>query len=75
MTADRAKRILRALEWRYVDLQRELNRVARTKYKSGDVWKWFSGKRSIPLAVAVFLRLKLRSAIETRTILRATWGR
>ena len=75
MSPKRATLILGVLGWRHADLRRKMNRFARTKYKSGDVWKWFSGKRSIPLAVAVFLRLKLRSAIETRTILRATWGR
>jgi hypothetical protein len=66
MKAARARRILRALGWRYVDLQRELNRVARTNYKSGDVWKWFAGVRGVPLAVAVFLRMSVALAIERR---------
>jgi len=68
MSPQRAKRILRVLGWRYVDLQRELNRVARTSYKSGDVWKWFAGVRGVPLAVAVFLRMRVRIAVMTRRL-------
>jgi hypothetical protein len=70
MTPQRAKRILRALGWRYVDLQREMNRVARTNYKSGDVWKWFSGVRDIPLSAAIFLRMQVRVAVLKRRLLR-----
>jgi hypothetical protein len=68
MTPQRAKRILRALGWRYADLQREMNRVARTNYKSGDVWKWFSGTRAIPLSAAIFLRQQVRVAILKRRL-------
>ncbi len=70
MTAARARRILRALGWRYVDLQRELNRTARTSYKSGDIWKWFSGTRRVPLGVAIFLRLSVKLAIERQRSIR-----
>jgi len=66
MSPERARRILRALGWRYVDFQRELNRVARTKYKSGDVWKWFSGVRGVPIGAAIFLRMSVRLAAERR---------
>jgi len=66
MTAARARRILRALGWRQVDLQRALNRIARKSYKSGDVWKWFSGVRHVPLGVAIFLRLSVRIAVLER---------
>jgi hypothetical protein len=68
MTPQRAKRILRVLGWRYVDFQRELNRVARTSYKSGDVWKWFSGVRAIPLGAAIFLRQQVQVAILKRRL-------
>ncbi len=47
---------------------RELNRVARTAYKSGDIWKWFSGVRDIPLSAAVFLRQQVRVAILKRRL-------
>ena len=75
MTPQRAKRILRALGWRHVDLQREMNRTAGTRYRSGDVWKWFSGKRGVPLAVAVFLRVTVQKNIATRHLLRALYDR
>jgi len=70
VTTVRARRILRTLGWRYVDLQRELNRTAHTSYKSGDVWKWFSGTRRVPLGVAIFLRLSVRIALLERQIRR-----
>src|SRR5690242_13474911 len=70
MTPERAKRILGVLGWRYVDLQREMNRVARTRYKSGDIWKWFHGARDIPLGVAIFLRQQVRIAVLKRRLLR-----
>lgn len=70
MTAARARRILRALGWRYVDLQRELNHTAHTSYKSGDVWKWFNGVRRVPLGVAIFLRLSVRIALLERRVRR-----
>src|SRR5690348_5091280 len=70
MTPVRAKRILRALGWRYVDLQYELNGVARTSYKSGDVWKWFNGVRDVPLSAAIFLRMRVRVAILERRLQR-----
>jgi hypothetical protein len=63
-----------ALEWRQVDLIRHLNRVARTRYKSGDAWKWFSGKRSVPLTVSVFLKLSLRRDREVRRLVRLLQG-
>jgi hypothetical protein len=66
MTVERARRILRALGWRQVDLVRALNRIARTSYKSGDSWKWFSGVRDVPLGVEIFLRLSVRIAILER---------
>ena len=66
MTVARARRILRALGWRQVDLIRELNRTAHTSYKSGDAWKWFSGIRRVPLSVAIFLRLSVKLAAERR---------
>jgi hypothetical protein len=56
------------LGWRYSDLMREMNRLARTSYKSGDVWKWFSGVRKVPLSVAIFLRLSVRIAILKRRL-------
>jgi hypothetical protein len=69
MSEERARRIIRALGWRKSDFQRELNRVARTNYKSGDVWKWFAeGKRQIPLAAAVFLRMQVRLAVLKRRL-------
>jgi hypothetical protein len=68
MPPQRAKRILRALGWRQVDLMHELNRVARTTYKSGDIWKWFSGVRDIPLGAAIFLRQQVRVAILKRRL-------
>ncbi len=68
MTPQRAKRILRALGWRQVDLMRQLNRIAGTAYKSGDVWKWFSGVRDIPLSAAIFLRQQVRVAILKRRL-------
>ena len=46
----------------------ELNRVARTSYKSGDVWKWFSGVRDIPLSATIFLRPQVRIAILMRRL-------
>ncbi len=46
----------------------ELNRVARTTYKSGDIWKWFSGVRDIPLGAAIFLRQQVRVAILKRRL-------
>ena len=70
MRVRRARRILRALGWRQVDLLRELNRAARTSYKSGDSWKWFSGVRNVPLGVAIFLRLSLRIAQLERRVKR-----
>jgi len=68
MSPQRAKRILRTLGWRYSDLMREMNRLARTSYKSGDVWKWFAGVRKVPLTVAIFLRLSVRIAILKRRL-------
>jgi len=66
MTSARARRIMRALGWRYVDLQREMNRTAGTRYRNGDVWKWFSGTREVPLGVRIFLRMSLRLAVMRR---------
>src|SRR5690242_15468936 len=68
MSPQRAKRILRALGWRHIDLMREMNRIGRTKYKSGDVWKWFSGVRVVPLGVAIFLRLQVQLAVLKRRL-------
>jgi hypothetical protein len=58
------------LEWRQTHFLRHLNRVARTRYKSGDAWKWFNGTRRVPLTVSVFLKLSLRKDRETRRLLR-----
>ena len=66
MTEVRARRILRALGWRYVDLMRAMNRTVGTNYKTGDVWKWFAGVRGIPLPVAVFLKMSVRVAVLRR---------
>jgi hypothetical protein len=49
---------------------REMNRLARTSYKSGDVWKWFAGVRRVPLSVAIFLRLSVRIEILRRRLAR-----
>jgi hypothetical protein len=62
MKATRPQRIVRALGWRQVNLLREMNRVARTNYKSGDAWKWFAGIRGIPLGVGIFLRTSVAIA-------------
>ena len=67
MSEERARRIIRALGWRMSDFRRELNRVTRTRYRSGDVWNWFDeGKRDIPLGAAIFLRMSVRLARERR---------
>ena len=66
MCAARARRILRLLGWRNTDFIRELNRAGRTVYKSGDVWKWFSGARGVPHGVAIFLRLSVHIAVLKR---------
>jgi hypothetical protein len=68
MSPKRATLILGVLGWRHADLRRKMNRFARTKYKSGDVWKWFNGMRGVPLPVAVFLRLSLRIARLSRRL-------
>ncbi|HEY0521782.1 MAG TPA: hypothetical protein VGD08_00230 [Stellaceae bacterium] len=66
MTPQRAKRIIRLLGWSLSDFIAELNRVGGTAYRHGDVWKWFSGVRSVPLGVAIFLRLTARIAVLER---------
>src|SRR5690349_405710 len=71
MSPQRAALILRVLGWRQADLRREMNRLARTNYKSGDVWKWFSGVRGVRLPVAIFLRVSLRNARLARRLARA----
>jgi hypothetical protein len=71
MTTERARRILRALGWRPVDLERQMNRTTGTKFRSGDIWKWLHGHRGIPLAVAVFLRMSVRVAVLRRQLDRA----
>ena len=70
MTERRALACLRVLGWRKSDLLRELNRVARTTYKSGDLWKWFGGVRGVPLGVAIFLRMSVRLAVLNRRLQR-----
>ena len=74
MSPERANLILRVLGWRHADLCRRMNRLAGTTYKSGDVWKWFSGVRGLPLPVVVFLRLSLRNAVLSRRIARLSSG-
>jgi hypothetical protein len=75
MSPERAKRILHALEWRQADLIRQLNRVARTRYRSSDAAKWFNGARRVPLTVVVFLKMALRRDREVRRLLRALYDR
>jgi hypothetical protein len=74
MTPERADLILHVLGWRRADLCRRMNRLAGTTYRSGDVWKWFSGVRGLPLPVAVFLRLSLRNAVLSRRLARLSSG-
>jgi len=68
MSAARARRILHLLGWRNIDFIRELNRAGHTVYKSGDLWKWFSGNRGVPHGVAIFLRLSVRIAVLKRRL-------
>jgi len=68
MSPKRAKRILTALGWRTADLLREMNRLTKTSYRSGDAWKWFNGTRKVPHGVAVFLRLSVRITILERNL-------
>jgi len=74
MTPQRAKRIIRLLGWSLSDFIAELNRVGGTAYKHGDVWKWFSGVRSVPLGVAIFLRLTARIAVLERRYRGSAWA-
>jgi len=75
MTAAQARRILRVLGWGDGDFRRQINRVARTRYRTIDVRRWLSGACGVPLAVAVFLRMELRNNVATRRLLRVLWDR
>jgi hypothetical protein len=74
MSGDRAQRILRALRWPIPYFCRNLNRIARTNYKAGDISRWFAnGRQPIPHTAALFLRMEMRSTFAGRQILRELW--